>query len=240
MPTSTSPVLMPMRIWMSPAGRRRRSPSLGDEAGERLLHAQRGAHGPLGVVLVGDRRAEQGDDGVAEQLVDAAAERLDVGDERLEARLDEPLDLLGVEVLGERRVADEVGEQHGDDAPLLDRRSSRSPTGVPHDGQKREPDGTGLPHDEQANPIDCKVTRRVSHVARPRSRIGVFRADRSVPCRDVSTRDTPMAANTPMGSARRDGLAEVGDDVVGVFEADGDAQQAVGDADRRLVLGRAG
>ena len=78
-----------------------------------------GPDGPLGVVLVGDRGAEQGDDGVAEQLVDAPAERLDVGDEALEARLDQALHRLGVEVLGQRRVADEVGEQDGDDAPLL-------------------------------------------------------------------------------------------------------------------------
>ena len=80
---------------------------------------RRGPHGPLGVVLVGDGGAEQGDDGVAEQLVDAAAERLDVRHQALEARLDQALDALGVEVLGERGVADEVGEQHRDDAALL-------------------------------------------------------------------------------------------------------------------------
>ena len=115
MPTSTSPVLMPMRMRSSSAL------DLGRVARQRVLHPQRGAHGPLGVVLVGDRRAEQGDDGVAEQLVDAAAEQLDVGHEALEARLHQALHPLGVEVLGERRVADEVGEQDGDDAPLLER-----------------------------------------------------------------------------------------------------------------------
>ena len=111
---------MPMRIWMSTrvvAG----VASLGDEAGERLLHPQGGAHGAIGVVLVGDGRPEQGDDGVAEDLVDAAAEGLDLDDERLEVRLDEPGDGLRVEVLGECRVADEVGEQHGDDTAFLDR-----------------------------------------------------------------------------------------------------------------------
>ena len=85
------------------------------------LHAQPGAHGPLGVVLVGHGSAEQGDDAVAEQLVDAAAELLDVGDETLEAGLDQALDLLRVTVLGQRGVADEVGEEHGDDAPFLGR-----------------------------------------------------------------------------------------------------------------------
>ena len=100
---------------------RRVGTGLGDERGERALHPQGGPHGPLGVVLVGNRGAEQGDDGVAEQLVDAPAEALDVGDEALEARLDEALDPLRIEVLGQRRVADQIGEQHGDDAPLLQR-----------------------------------------------------------------------------------------------------------------------
>ena len=52
----------------------------------RLLHAQTGAHGPLGVVLVRHRRAEQRQDAVAEQLVDPATERRDVVDQTLEAR----------------------------------------------------------------------------------------------------------------------------------------------------------
>jgi hypothetical protein len=51
-------------------------------------------HRSLGVVLVGGRRAEQGEDGVADDLVDPATERLDVGDEALEAAVGEPLDLL--------------------------------------------------------------------------------------------------------------------------------------------------
>ena len=48
-----------------------------------------GPHRPLGVVLVGDRGAEQGDDLVADDLVEAAAEGRDVGDEPLEAAVDE-------------------------------------------------------------------------------------------------------------------------------------------------------
>ncbi len=88
---------------------------------ERLLHAQGGADRPVGVVLVGDGCAEEGDDGVAEDLVDATAECFDLGDERLEVGVDEAGHGLRIEVLGERGVADEVGEQHGDDAPFLDR-----------------------------------------------------------------------------------------------------------------------
>ena len=105
---------------------------LGGVAGQRVLHPQRRPHRPLGVVLVGDRGAEEGDDGVAEQLVDAPTEQLDVGDEALEARLHQALHPLRVEVLGERRVADEVGEQHGDDAPLLER-----DVGLQHAGPAR-------------------------------------------------------------------------------------------------------
>ena len=67
--------------------------------GERSLHAQGGPHGALGVVAVGDGRTEQGDDRVADDLVDAAAERDDVGHEELETAVDERLHLLGVELI---------------------------------------------------------------------------------------------------------------------------------------------
>ena len=93
----------------------------GDESSERFLHAQGGADSPVGVVLVGDGCAEEGDDGVAEDLVDATAEGLDLGDEWLEVGLDEAGHGLRIEALGERGVADEVGEQHRDDPPFLDR-----------------------------------------------------------------------------------------------------------------------
>ena len=78
-----------MRIWMP-------APDAGGCSRDRLLHAQRGAHRPLGVVLVGHRRAEQGDDGVADDLVDPPAEGGDVVHQPLEAAVDEVLHLLGV------------------------------------------------------------------------------------------------------------------------------------------------
>ena len=43
-----------------------------------VLHAQRRTHRPLGVVLMGDRRTEQGHDRIADDLVDPSAERGDV------------------------------------------------------------------------------------------------------------------------------------------------------------------
>ena len=113
-PTSTSPVFTPMRICTG-------DPELGRELGERLLHPQRGPHRPLGVVLVRDRRAEQGDDLVADDLVEPAAERGDVGDEPLEAVVDEAFHLLGVGVGREGGEADEVGHQHGDQPALVGR-----------------------------------------------------------------------------------------------------------------------
>ena len=57
-------------------------------------------------------------------------------DETLEAAVDQVLHLLGVEPLGQLRVADEVGEQHGDDPPLL---GALAPRAWPHEGQNRAP-----------------------------------------------------------------------------------------------------
>ena len=97
------------------------TPSSGASAGERLLHPQRGPHRPLGVVLVRDRRAELGDDLVADDLVEPAAEGGDVGDEPLEAVVDQAFHLLGVAAGRDRGEADEVGHQHGDQAALVGR-----------------------------------------------------------------------------------------------------------------------
>ena len=89
------------------------------EGGERALHLERRPHRPLGVVLVGDGRAEQGHDGVSDDLVDLAAERGHVGDEPFEAPVDQVLHVLGVGRLGERGEPDEVGEQDRGDAALV-------------------------------------------------------------------------------------------------------------------------
>ena len=94
-PTSTSPVLMPMR-------KRDLRRLVGRELLERLLHLQRGAHTALGVVLVRDRHAEARDERVADDLVELAAERAHVGDEPLERAVDEVLHVLGIGGLRER------------------------------------------------------------------------------------------------------------------------------------------
>ena len=86
---------------------------------DRLLHAERGAHRPFGVVFVRDRRTEEGEDRVADDLVDLPAERRDICHEALEAVVDQVLQLLGVHRLGQTREADQVSEQHRHDATLV-------------------------------------------------------------------------------------------------------------------------
>ena len=100
---------------------------LGVDLAHRGLHPERGAHGALLVVLVRDRRAEDGHDVVADVLVDGAAVAGDLLAEPAQAAVDERLDALGVHPLGHGRVAGEVGEQHGDLAPLVGGRRAARP-----------------------------------------------------------------------------------------------------------------
>ena len=64
------------------------------------------------MVLVGDRRAEQGHDPVAGELVDRALEAVDALAEDREEAVHDPPPLLGVALLGELHRAHHVGEQH--------------------------------------------------------------------------------------------------------------------------------
>ena len=97
-PTSASPVFTPMRIWRSCS-------TFSRHLGERLLHLERGADGPLGVVLVRGGGAEQGDDAVAEDLVDLAAEVPMSAARRSKQPVDQVLHVLGIEPLGQRGEA---------------------------------------------------------------------------------------------------------------------------------------
>ena len=103
--------------------------------------------GSVGVVLVGHGRPEQREDPVSEHLVDPAAEGRDVGDQPLEAGVDQPLDPLGVEVLGQRRVPDEVGEHDRDHPTLLGGRAAQ-PRGRTQ-GRTVAPSGSGSRHEAQ-------------------------------------------------------------------------------------------
>jgi hypothetical protein len=64
-------------------------------------------------VLVRDRRAEQGHHPVARVLIDGPLEAVNLGRDHLEAALEDAVHVLGVELLGQRCEAREVGEEHG-------------------------------------------------------------------------------------------------------------------------------
>ena len=87
---------------------------LGGVVRDVIEHPQRRVAGALGVVLVGDRRPEDGHDPVAGEFVDRPLETVDgVGEDREEA-LHDPAPLLGVLLLGHVHRAHDVGEQHRD------------------------------------------------------------------------------------------------------------------------------
>ena len=79
-----------------------------------------GPDGPLGVVLAGDGGAPDRHDGVADELLDGAAVAADHLAGELEVAVQELAGVLGVLALGERREADEIGEQDRDEAALGD------------------------------------------------------------------------------------------------------------------------
>ena len=93
------------------------------ELRDRRVHLHRGPNGPIRIVFVGDGGSEDGENTVAEDLVDPSAERGDVVLQPLEGAIDETLHTLGVQFLAERGVADDVGEDHRDDPALLCRRA---------------------------------------------------------------------------------------------------------------------
>ena len=106
------------------------APDLGGDRRHGVADGQRGAHRPLGVVAVGQRRAEHRHDAVADVLVDPAAVLLDQAVDALEEAAEQRVHLLGVELAAQRRVAGEVREEH--------RHLRRSPSARPA-GARRWP-----------------------------------------------------------------------------------------------------
>ena len=80
----------------------------------QVVDRERGADRPLGVVAVGDRRAEDAHDAVADVLVDRAAVALDHAVDGFEEAAHELVQLLRVEFAAEPGIAGEIGEQHRD------------------------------------------------------------------------------------------------------------------------------
>ncbi len=86
----------------------------------RRHQVERRAHRTLGVVLRRHRRPPHGHHSVTDELLHRAAVQLDQTPTGVEVPRQQLTCFLGVAALGERRVADEVGEQHRDEATFRD------------------------------------------------------------------------------------------------------------------------
>ncbi len=88
----------------------------------RLQHSEACPHGPLGVVLVRDWRAEHRHHGIADELLDRAAEPLDLLAQPPVIRPDPRPHILRISSFRRGGEAHQVAEQDRDDLPLLCRR----------------------------------------------------------------------------------------------------------------------
>ena len=90
------------------------APHVLGERPELARQVERGRAGALGVVLVGDRGAEERHDAVAGVLVDRPLVAVDAVGEDPEEAIEEPMPFLGIDALGELHRARHVGEEDGD------------------------------------------------------------------------------------------------------------------------------
>ena len=133
-------------------------------AGHTFADGEGGPHRALRVVLVCDRGTEHAHRGVADELVQRAAEPLDLflGD-RMERHEDPPsvLRISAVAALGE---SGEVGEHDRDEPAFLEQGAGAvgSTSGVPQVGQKRASGGTSAPQPGSERPGRCRTTRRTA------------------------------------------------------------------------------
>ena len=101
------------------AARRCPAADLGIDLAHRRLHRKTGPDRPLRVVLVRDRGAEDGHHVVADVLVDVPPAIGHLPAQSPEGAIDQGLRILGIELLGDRRVSGQIREQHGRPASLL-------------------------------------------------------------------------------------------------------------------------
>jgi hypothetical protein len=87
---------------------------------QHIADRERCAHGGLRIVLVRDRRAEDGHDGIADELLDRAAVTLEFGAKSCVIGGERCAHVLRVPSLGLRGRADEVGEQNRHDLALFE------------------------------------------------------------------------------------------------------------------------
>ena len=86
---------------------------------ERLDDPQAGANGAFRVVLVDRRHAEDADRGVADELLDGAAVRLDHLGGAGEVLAEQGVHVFGVGGLAHRREGDDIAEERGNDLAFL-------------------------------------------------------------------------------------------------------------------------
>ena len=110
------------------------------EGGDLDLDGERRPDRPLRVVLVGDGHAEDGEDRVADELLEEPAVPLDLALGALEGPPEEDLDDLRVLPLGEGGGARDVGEERRRELPLLAPAGAVA-SGAPQEAQKRAASG---------------------------------------------------------------------------------------------------
>src|SRR5262249_10880477 len=96
------------------------------QLGDSLQNPQAGTNGALGVVLVSNRRSEDGHDRVAYELLDCPLIKLDLTAKTGVIGTEARAHVLGVTSVGRRREADQVAEEDADDLPFLERGRSGS------------------------------------------------------------------------------------------------------------------
>ena len=158
MPWPSAPIVTAASPVSTPA--RARKLGCADLVAERRHggdQVERCPHSTLGVVLGRGRRAPDGHHRVADELLDRAAVELDQPTAGVEVAGEELAHLLRIAALRERREADEVGEEDGDEPALGcgrggERRQVVPPRRLsvaPHSPQNFSPGSFAAPHDGQ-------------------------------------------------------------------------------------------
>jgi hypothetical protein len=89
------------------------------DARELVVHLERDEEGALRVVLVRNGSAEEGEQGVAGELLDVSLVASDNARESADHRVDDLQQLLRIETVGERREPRDIGEERRDKTAFL-------------------------------------------------------------------------------------------------------------------------
>jgi hypothetical protein len=99
------------------------APHVLGERAELARQVQGGRTGALGVVLVGDRSAEECHDAITGVLVDGPLVSVNAAGEDPEQAIEQAMPFLGIDALRELHRAHHVGEEHGDKLALAPERA---------------------------------------------------------------------------------------------------------------------